>query len=113
MKTIANFNRVTTWTVGLVTAAGAAILQDSAIHTVGGLLARAGYDGFTVLPGIGYWKGRQEPCLVFTLYSDDKGVMTLSQAKAVAAAIAKLLMQECVLVSHASRETPVAYLVEP
>lgn len=113
MKTIADFNRVTTWTVGLVTSQGEAIPSDNAIHVVGDLLAKAGFDGFTITPGIGYWKGKQEPCLVFTLCSDDNGPMTLTYAKLLAGHMARLLFQECVLVSHASRETPVAYLVEP
>lgn len=112
MKTIANFNRITTWTIGLVTREGAPVPMDYAMARVHTILEENGFDGFTAVPGLGYWKGMPEQCVVVTLCSDDSGGMTLGRAKAVAGWIAAHLGQECVMVTHISRDTPMAYLVE-
>lgn len=62
-------------------------------------------DGFSLVDGLGYWKGKPEGCLVATTTTDFSRIMAKAIAELVAANLAALLGQECVLWSVTDLES--------
>lgn len=54
-------------------------------------------DGFTLVEGLGYWKGKPEACLVATTATSFSRIVSATIADLVAGNLAALLGQECVL----------------
>lgn len=54
-------------------------------------------DGFTLVDGLGYWKGKPEACLVATTVVPFGRTMSATVADAIASKLAGILEQECVL----------------
>lgn len=54
-------------------------------------------DGFTLVDGLGYWKGSPESCLIATSVVAYSGLMAGAVADIIAGNLAALLGQECVL----------------
>jgi hypothetical protein len=57
------------------------------------------FDGFTIIPAIGYYRGIQENSITIEIIAVNSD-MVQNQIKAIAAAIRILNKQECVLISE-------------
>lgn len=62
-------------------------------------------DGFTLVEGLGYWKGAPESCLVATSIVAYSAIMARAVADTIAGNLAALLGQECVLWSVTNLES--------
>lgn len=83
--------------IGLTTKAGDLLDPEAALDVVSALLRAAGVDGFAALPGVGVWRGAQERCFTVTWIQDAPRGPALALARFLAAEIATVLDQECVL----------------
>lgn len=84
-----------TWGIGL-NRGGTPYPAEEAIAAVTRRLAARGIDGFTVMPGTGYWKGEAEACLTVTLLVSRDGFGSRAMAFGIALDLAADLGQEAV-----------------
>ncbi len=84
-----------TWSIGL-NRGGVPYPPSEAIEAVRRHLAARGIDGFTVTPGVGYWKGEAEECLTVTVLVDWEGFGSHAAASGAAHDLAADLGQEAV-----------------
>ena len=89
------FKHRITWSIGL-NRGGVPYPPSEAIEAVKRQLAARGIDGFTVTPGVGYWKGEAEECLTVTVLVDWEGFGSRAAASGVAHDLAADLGQEAV-----------------
>jgi hypothetical protein len=89
------FNRRITWSIGL-NRNGTPYLPSEAIEAVTRQLAARGIDGFTVTPGVGYWRGETEECLTVTVLTVWGGAWSRTVAGSIAHDLARDLGQEAV-----------------
>lgn len=87
------FTHRITWNIGLNRGA-VPYPAAEAIEAASDQLARRGIDGFTVLQGVGYWKGAPEECLAVSVMVDNP--MPNAMAYGVALDLAQILGQEAV-----------------
>ena len=87
------FTHRITWNIGLNRGA-VPYPAAEAIEAASDQLARRGIDGFTVLPGVGYWKGSPEDCLAVSVMVDNPAPAAM--AYGIAADLAQILGQEAV-----------------
>lgn len=87
------FTHRITWNIGLNRGA-VPYPAAEAIEAASDQLARRGIDGFTVLQGVGYWKGEPEACLVVAVLVDNPAPAAM--AYGIAADLALELGQEAV-----------------
>ena len=86
--------------IGLTTQLGTKLIQSRiAEKVVAPLLKDHGADGFTVTPGLGYWQGKPEECLVVTVYCNTTDPVNAA-AEVLAKEFATECAQECVLWSR-------------
>lgn len=89
------FKHRITWSIGL-NRGGVPYPPSEAIEAVQRQLAARGIDGFTVTPGVGYWKGEAEECLTVTVLVDWDDFGSRAVADGVAHDLAADLGQEAV-----------------
>lgn len=89
------FSHRITWNIGL-NRAGVPYPAAEAIEAVKRQLAARGIDGFTVTPGVGYWKGEREDCLTVTVLVDWGAFGSCALADGVAHDLATDLGQDAV-----------------
>lgn len=87
------FTHRITWNIGL-NRGTVPYPASEAIEAVRYQLARRGIDGFTVVQGVGYWKGEPEACLVVTVMVDKAAPTAMGYG--VALDLAQILGQEAV-----------------
>lgn len=84
-----------TWNIGL-NRNGTPYPANEAVAAVTRQLAARGIDGFTVTPGVGYWKGEREECLTIVVLVDWDDFGSRAVADGVAHDLAADLGQEAV-----------------
>lgn len=89
------FTHRITWNIGLNRGA-VPYPAGEAIEAVRDQLARRGIDGFTVVQGVGYWKGEPEACLVVSVMLDGDTPPAAAMAYGIAADLAAVLGQDAV-----------------
>ena len=89
------FKHRITWSIGL-NRNGTPYPANEAVAAVTRQLAARGIDGFTVTPGVGYWKGEPEDCLTVTVLVAQDDLGSRAVADGVALDLARALGQEAV-----------------
>lgn len=89
------FKHRITWSIGL-NRGGVPYPPSEAIEAVQRQLAARGIDGFTAMPGTGYWKGEREECLTIVVLVDWDDFGSRAVADGVAHDLAADLGQEAV-----------------
>lgn len=82
--------------VGLATSEGKSLQPAAVILHMAGIFKRQGWHGFTVTNHAGYWKGKPEAALSFTVFIDSKVDCSVAPAS-LAKLMAKLFKQDAVL----------------